>query len=169
MIKIIPMTLFLSIITSLVNFNIALSSSNSQDNRKIVKEMFREYQKEFQDVPILETKKVTKDWIIVDARQEEEQMVSMIPRAISKSKFEELNFNKAGTKIAVYCTIGYRSGQYATQLRAKGYDAYNLEGSILGWIHDGGKLVDRYGKEVKKIHVYGEKWNFPPKDYKTVF
>lgn len=37
-------------------------------------------------------------------------------------------------KVVACCTIGYRSSQYARKLRHEGFNAYNLEGGILGWV-----------------------------------
>ena len=33
-----------------------------------------------------------------------------------------------------YCTVGYRSACYVKELLDEGFDAYNLEHSILGWV-----------------------------------
>lgn len=37
-------------------------------------------------------------------------------------------------QVVCYCTAGYRSGLYAADLRQHGVPAFNLEGSILGWV-----------------------------------
>lgn len=47
-----------------------------------------------------------------------------------------------GTKVVCYCTAGLRSARVARTLRQAGLDAYNLEGSILGWV-GGARVRDR--------------------------
>jgi rhodanese-related sulfurtransferase len=44
--------------------------------------------------------------------------------------------NQSPTAIAqvCYCTIGMRSGQFAKELCERGFNASNLEHSILGWV-----------------------------------
>ena len=45
----------------------------------------------------------------------------MVKGSISKEDFEALDVEPAISQVAVYCTIGYRSGQYATALAKKGW------------------------------------------------
>ncbi len=50
----------------------------------------------------------------------------------------------------------------------KGISLVNLQGGILAWILEGGKVYDKSGKEVKRVHVYGNKWDYVPAGYDTV-
>jgi rhodanese-related sulfurtransferase len=104
--------------------------------------------------------------ILVDVRQPSEQIVSMLPGAVTPYEFAQ-KFKTgfpAGKRVVVYCTIGHRSGEYAEELQVKDVPVQNLEGGILGWTHVGGKLLrDSGGVEVptKKVNVYSEdmqKW-----------
>jgi sodium/bile acid cotransporter 7 len=50
----------------------------------------------------------------------------------------------------------------------KGISVRNLEGGILAWTLEGGKVYDENGEETNRIHVYGKKWNYAPADYEAV-
>jgi rhodanese-related sulfurtransferase len=104
--------------------------------------------------------------VLVDVRQPNEQIVSMLPGALTTYEFSQ-KFKTgfpASKRVVVYCTIGHRSGEYAEELQTKNVPVQNLEGGIIGWTHVGGKLVrDSAGVLVptQKVHVYSEdmqKW-----------
>jgi len=100
---------------------------------------------------------------LIDTRSKEEQEVSTLPGSLTIEEFERREKELSNTKIIAYCTIGYRSALYAGELRKRGLDASNLEGSILAWTHEGLPLVTRdkiSGQEVpsKKVHVFGDQW-----------
>ena len=71
--------------------------------------------------------------ILVDCRTAAEQAVGIIPNAINRKTFESNYMTPtkvpAGVIIAPYCTIGYRSGQFAVALTKRGFrDVRNHEG-----------------------------------------
>jgi len=75
-----------------------------------------------------------------------------------------------------YCTIGYRSGEYATRLAAKlgprGVKVRNGQGVLL-WTHDGGELVTPGSAggsvaSVRAVHTFGKPWDLAPPGYTTV-
>lgn len=113
--------------------------------------------------------------ILVDVRQPNEQMVSMLPGALTPYEFSQMFKTgfPVGKRVVVYCTIGHRSGEYAEELQVKDVPVQNLEGGILGWTHVGGKLVrDSGGVEVstKKVNVYSEDMkNWVALDYQAVW
>ena len=76
--------------------------------------------------------------IFIDVRTPDEYQVSQIPGSLTVEEFEakenEYVQQKATLKVVPYCTVGYRSLQYAQKLRERGYEAANLEGSILAWV-----------------------------------
>ena len=39
---------------------------------------------------------------------------------------------------------------------------------ILAWLLEGGPVYDESGQEVKRVHVYGDKWDFAPTGYESV-
>ena len=104
--------------------------------------------------------------ILVDVRQPNEQMVSMLPGALTPYEFsQKFKTGLPKTKrVVTYCTLGFRSGEYAQQLQSRDLPVQNLEGGILAWTHAGGKLErDSSGIKVmtKKVHVYDsnmQKW-----------
>lgn len=113
--------------------------------------------------------------VLLDIRQGYEQAVSMIPRSITTREFAE-RFRKGiprDKRIVVYCTIGFRSGQYAMQLAGQGIRAENLEGGVLAWSHIGGPFEVRNGAGMatatRRVHVYDKGWNYLHPDYEAVW
>ncbi len=106
--------------------------------------------------------------VLVDVRTPAEQVVSMIPGAITASEFEENRESYEGATIVTYCTIGGRSGRYANDLLAAGVKAYNLRGAILAWTHAGGDLVDTEGP-TRRVHVHGRKFALTADGYEPVW
>jgi len=145
------------------------------DEQKLerINDLYKKYRRSFPNVPDVSVEELIamkneRDVVLVDGRKKKEQEVSMLPDAITSREFEE-NIEKYRHKtIVVYCTIGSRSGHYARDLIGKGLIAYNLRGSILAWIHAGQKLVSE-GKETRRVHVYGRRWNLAPKGYEAVW
>lgn len=133
------------------------------------------YKQEFADVPeydaetLVEMAPVAELPVFVDVREPEEQAVSMIPGAMTQEEFEAHKEEYKDREIITYCTIGYRSGLYAAQLRKEGFNAGNLKGSVLSWAHAGGEFWDAEGNPTKRVHVYGEEWNLLPEDYEAVW
>jgi sodium/bile acid cotransporter 7 len=134
--------------------------------------MYADYKKEFpgvKDISPVEAMKLmrTGQAVFVDTRTAAEMKVSMLPNAISKEAFlKDLSKYKDRTVVG-YCTISYRSGLFAKEMSEKGIMIYNLPGGLLAWVLEGGKVYDANG-ETKRIHVYGEKWNYPPQGYEAI-
>ena len=106
--------------------------------------------------------------LFIDTRKPSEMKVSMLPGALSKEAFLKDPLKYRDLTIIAYCTISYRSGDFAVRMSNKGIDIYNLEGGLLAWVLEGGKVYDA-GRETKRVHVYGKKWNYLPKEYEPVF
>lgn len=156
---------------------------NSEQKEKVMK-MYESYQEDFSNIEhisVSELRKLKsqmsqnkkdrdqKSWILVDARSKEERAVSKIPGSLSAEEFEASLSDYQDKKVIAYCTIGYRSGQFVEKMREKGLQAFNLKGSLLGWIHEGGEVVDPDGKSIKKVHVYGPTWNIVPKGWESTW
>lgn len=107
--------------------------------------------------------------VLVDVREKEERQVSHIPQSISKEEFLRNQDLYRDHKVISYCTVGYRSGKFTNKLIEQGYKAYNLDGSILTWLHSGGILYDHKNNPTKTVHVYGKTWDLAPNDYVTVY
>ncbi|CAI7792053.1 unnamed protein product [Closterium sp. NIES-53] len=84
--------------------------------------------------------------VVVDTRTEEEVAVSMIPGGtLKQSDFERQMGRFSDHQVVCYCTIGYRSGNYARMLRSHhSMQAANLRGSILAWTHHRLPLTSLY-------------------------
>jgi rhodanese-related sulfurtransferase len=160
-------------------FLLMLVSSGSggelTDDQKLerINDLYEKYKRSFPDVPDVSVEELIamrrkKDVVLVDGREKKEQEVSMLPGAITSREFEGSIEKYRDKTVVVYCTIGSRSGHYARGLIEKGLIAYNLRGSILAWIHAGQKLVSE-GKETRRVHVYGRRWNLAPKGYEAVW
>lgn len=104
------------------------------------------------------------DYYILDSREEEEYKVGHIKdaRCIGYDDFdmEELEGVDKDAKIAVYCSIGYRSEKITEKLRKAGYkNAVNVYGSIFQWVNDGKPIYNEAGQQVKEVHTYNRKWS----------
>ena len=146
----------------------AAVSNNIQRDRVIT--MYREYAKEWILVKGISVEELQQrqEFVLVDVRLPEEVAVSFIPGAITKEQFENNLDRYQKTTIVVYCTIGYRSGKYAQQLRQQGIEVLNLEGSLLAWSHAGGKLINETGP-TKQIHVFNRNWQLTAEGYEAVW
>lgn len=129
--------------------------------------------------------------ILVDVRKDAERAVSVIPGSLSQAEFEALSQEELeGKTVIPYCTMGYRSGQYATQLldikegkkAAKGKAAGALRSKLQGvqgvlngtgvvlWTHDStvAPLVDPQSQApAKAVHVFGSTWDLAADGYET--
>ena len=154
---------------------LSLSSDelSDKDKRQKVADMYNGYKKQFPEVRDISAQKLIslmaeQKVVLIDIREPSEQRISMLPGAITEKEFlNSSDKHKDAVKIA-YCTISYRSGKFAQKLQREGIPIYNLEGGILAWVHDGGKVHDQNG-ETQRIHVYGRKWNLGPKRYEAVW
>jgi rhodanese-related sulfurtransferase len=115
---------------------------------------------------------------LIDVRERGEQEVSIIPSAILKGEFENmLHGNSPPPKdasIVVYCTVGYRSGVYATYLKDKyGYqNVRNSEGIVLYTHVPEAQLVRKNTSSnftpSYEVHTYGATWDLAASGFKTV-
>jgi len=88
----------------------------------------------------------------LDVREHSEYMRKHIADAISlpRSKFYKdphlldvlLKGVDKKTTLAVYCGGGFRSSYVAKKAKAKGYNAFNLEGGITAWLKQGLPVVE---------------------------
>ena len=60
--------------------------------------------------------------------------------------------------IVTYCSVGYRSAEYAKKLRQAGFtDVRNLEGSVFAWANEDRPLVED-GHPAQQVHPYNKTW-----------
>lgn len=150
-----------------------LATRDDEEKRAAIERMYDSYKESFPDVREVTVEQLLamqaeSDVVLVDVREPEERAVSIIPGAISREVFESKIEYYRDKPVVTYCTIGYRSGLYTQTLQARGFDAYNLRGSILTWVHAGQPVVDGHGP-THRLHVYGSRWNLAPDGYEAVW
>lgn len=151
-----------------------VEAAEMSDARKIetVYAMYAEYKNDFPAVTDIDPRQAMQladdgQVIFIDTRKPAEMAVSMLPGAVPKAAFLADIDRYRGQTLVGYCTISYRSGVFARQMAEKGVEIRNLRGGILAWTLEGGTVYDE-GKPVKRIHVYGDKWDYAPRDYQSV-
>lgn len=110
--------------------------------------------------------------VLVDCRTPEERAVSVIPGAVNEEEALRIARDRPDAdRVAVcYCTVGYRSAKTAARLQETGtfVRAYNLQGALLGWTHEGLPLQGPDGKRTNRVHVYAPLLSFQRHDYEPV-
>lgn len=110
--------------------------------------------------------------VLVDVRERDERKVSRLHRcAVSREECMEMlqDGQLQDREVVAYCTVGHRSGWFASRLRARGVDAKNLAGSALLWTHEGYPLVDEHDQETRQVHVYSKDWSLEAEGYQPVW
>ncbi len=103
------------------------------------------------------------NFVLVDARSEAENKVSVIPGAITKAAYEKNAKTYQGRTVIPYCLSGGRSKAYAKQLVGKGVKVKNYEGSILAWVDAELPLVTLEGKPTNRVHTVSDRHHVPAK------
>ncbi|MBD2461297.1 rhodanese-like domain-containing protein [Oscillatoria sp. FACHB-1407] len=107
--------------------------------------------------------------LLLDARTPEEFEVSHLPNAhrVERSMLtdpDQLPLAEDTTgAIVVYCSVGYRSAQFAQALQTLGYqNVFNLEGSLFEWVNQGYPVyhitTDGMEHETQAVHPYNATW-----------
>lgn len=137
--------------------------------------MYADYRREFPGVPEIDAPTLRDalargaPLVLVDVREPAERAVSTLPGAIPAAAVEADPAAYAGKTLVAYCTIGYRSGLWASTQRDHGLSVENLAGSILAWTHAGGALIGPDGAPTRRVHVYGSGWDLARIDYTAVW
>ena len=147
-------------------------SMTDREKSDIVRKMYEEEKTNFQDVEDISPTSALAlyekgEAVFIDVRTPEEQMVSMLPGAVTEKDLEDTPSILQGKTAVAYCTIGYRSGLYAADKSREGIRVLNAQGGILAWVFSGGKVYHA-GSETKRVHVYEEEWNYLPDGYEPV-
>jgi len=142
-----------------------LLGSNLQDpdatrHREILDQMMEHNRRAFPEVDVIDVAKVIplmkqNDLVIVDVRSDAERKVSIIPGAVSAAEFERNIGKHVGKSVVCYCTIGYRSAEYAQSMKRRGIQITSFNGSIIAWCQAGQNLTTADGRETKQVHIYG--------------
>jgi len=153
--------------------NHEVAASTDAERLRQIEVMYNEYREDFPDTPEVTVQELLAmqeegPATIVDGRDAEEREVSTIPEALPLGQLEGDLERYRDRPVVVYCTVGYRSGLQAKELREKGLEAYNLRGGMLAWLHAGQPVVQD-GHQTKRVHVYGPKWDLAPEGYEAVW
>jgi len=126
-----------------------------------LRQMAVDAEQEFQapTVSVQAVMDLPEDVIVVDVRNLDESTVSQLAGAQLLSTDQqraEFLASAPTQQVLVYCTAGWRSGDYTRQLVDAGITAWNLEGGICAWAVAGNELVDADGKPTLKIHSFND-------------
>jgi rhodanese-related sulfurtransferase len=146
---------------------------DAEARRERIFELYERYEERFPDVPALTPREAWEmvqrgEAVFADIRSDPERDVSGLPGARDERFFAEPPREGKAVAAIAYCTIGLRSGRWAKARREEGIEAYNLEGGILLWAHEGLPIVTPGGQPSKRVHVYGPRWNLLPSEYSDV-
>ncbi len=150
-----------------------MAARSNQDKRVKIEALYERVRASFAGIPELTVDELRalqaqENVQLVDVRTPDEQVVSMIPGAITAREFDDNRKSYDGVIVVTYCTIGARSGKFAGQLVAEGLKVFNLKGAILAWTHSGGELVDTDGL-TKRVHVHDRKLALTADGYEPVW
>lgn len=115
-------------------------------------------------ISVKDLKENLDNYVLLDARELEEYLVSHIPGAMhlgyDNPQFDILHKLSKDENIVVYCSIGYRSEKIGEKLLEQGFtDVKNLYGSIFEWANCGYELEDPRDKPTQQVHTYNKKWS----------
>jgi sodium/bile acid cotransporter 7 len=163
----------LTVLLCLASCDPAERKISDTEKKEVVYRMYAGYKKDFPEVKDISPQQAIELFdqgkvVFVDTRKRSEIAVSMIPGAVTKQELLSQTERYKDKTIVGYCTISYRSGVFAREMAKDGLPVLNLQGGILAWTLEGGKVFDQSGKEVKRVHVYGDKWDYAPEGYESV-
>jgi sodium/bile acid cotransporter 7 len=146
---------------------------SDSDKKKIIEKLYNAYREELPLVKDIKPAEVTRLFnqqkvVFVDVRTSAEMEISMLPEAVTVEEYFKKKDIYKELIVVAYCTIGYRSGKFAEKMGAEGDDVRNLAGGMLAWVFEGGRVYHD-NKEIKRIHVYGPNWDYPPQGYESLY
>lgn len=125
-------------------------------------------EKQHPDTPFVKPEDLNSDDVLVDVRNSNERLISILPNAISKDDFLA-KFNEfKEQRIIAYDTIGQRSIPWVNELKQQGLKAFSLRGGVLAWAHHGGDFVDITNQKTKRVHVFSEAWDMLPNGFEAI-
>jgi|SRR5690242_16554899 len=93
---------------------------------------------------------------LIDVRGEDEHEAGHIggDRLITFDRLnDEVGALAKDQPLILYCRSGDRSGAAVHALRASGYDAYSIEGGLLGWTQKGLPIEPEGGHVAERNHL----------------
>jgi len=153
-----------------------MESSDSPINRKRrrkAEKMYASYRRSFRGIREMEAKEALRlqdqnRVVFVDVRDPAEQVVSMLPGALTEAEYLKAPQRFRKKIVLCYCTIGYRSGLFVKKYGSRYPNLYNLSGGLILWLHAGGTM-EKDGSGILRVHVYGRKWALQPEGYVPVY
>lgn len=122
---------------------------------------------EFPGLPMLTTTELQsalsadRPVLLLDVRAPEEFAISHLQGAQRADSIETavaiLAMADPGSLVVAYCSVGYRSAALIQELRDRGIDAVNLEGSIFQWANEN-RPVYRGTDPVTEVHPFDDSW-----------
>lgn len=149
---------------SILLFSIVIPWGWSQDIDPDYKKMIeRKYDFPTISADSLQVHLEDNNFVILDAREDDEFGVSHIPGAIEfgydDPDFDILSTVDTSATIVVYCSIGVRSENIAEELQERGFDTvYNLYGGIFLWADQFRPMENENDQKTEKIHGYNKFW-----------
>lgn len=97
--------------------------------------------------------------VLFDVRTEAEYATSHIEGALRVEPGVEADAVSVppGRPVVVYCSIGYRSADFARRLRDRGIEVRNLAGGIFQWANEDRPMM-RAGEVTQRVHPYDATW-----------
>lgn len=161
------------VVIGLVFYNPVLAEGSKSDKEKLetVRKMSQRFKGKFPDAVEISSSEALAlfekgEVLFVDVRTAKEREVSMLPDAVSRETFEKNSGIADGKTAVAYCTIGVRSASFSQKMNRTGTRVLSLSGGVLAWLLEGGTVYNA-GKETKRVHVYGDGWNYLPEGYEA--
>ncbi len=133
---------------------------------KILQKVLNRYNKHTVEYLALNDFKNLTNYVLFDAREDEEFEISHLPKAIHigynyfKLATAQQHLKSKQQLIVIYCSISVRSERIGEQLKEAGYsNVYNLHGGIFAWKNKGNIIVDETGSPTERVHTYNKKWS----------
>jgi len=152
-------------INLLIPLFLSLSLNFTAFSQDIDQALDRYLKKDITMVSIEELNAKKSNYLLLDAREQEEYEVSKIENSIwigyenfSIEALENIVIERYD-KIVVYCSIGVRSEIIARQIKEQlQVEIYNLYGGIFLWKNEGFPVVDKNQNYTNRVHGYSKKW-----------
>lgn len=116
--------------------------------------------------------------VLVDVRTAPERRVAKLPGALSAAEFEALSDDSLRRRtVIVYCTVGKRSGDFATKLETRPVRPwgalFNSEGIVPYSHHPKARrppygLVDESDEPATRLHVFAFPWDLGSGEFEAV-
>ena len=141
-------------------------SAFSFSQKKLDKMLKQQNKESIPYISVSDLKNNTKDFILLDSREEKEYLTSHLENAICVG-YDSFNLKTIAPKlqnkdshIVVYCSLGIRSEDVAEKLKKAGYtNVYNLYGGIFEWKNNDLEVLNSNEQPTDSIHTFSKGWS----------